>query len=629
MSLKRAHDGAEPCNLLMESRAVASGDVLVDLSPADEADYLAVVATDGPPPDDDALGLRMHPQNPHNPRSEDSGDRFRGSAPATGAGSEDSGDAIREWRSSAPVPLDAAPAPLPTDTLGPVLGPLAEAMAEAYQVPADLVINQALPLITTAIAGRTTVEITPDWTETIALATLSALASGERKSPVQRVLADPLVKHERNARDDTQRRTAEQQARRQVAEDRAEKLRRHAAKTGTTEDERQYIAAREALAELSVDPEPRWLVDDITPEALAPLLAAHQAIGAVSAEPGLFSILAGRYSNGTPNVETVLKATSGDPITVDRVGRDPVHVDRPALSIAMCIQPARLPELGGRGTVFRGSGLLARLLYVLPEPRVGSRAITPPTLSPDVFARWKEHLTKLVAADQLTPVLTLDTAAQEQLHDFREWLEPQLHPHHGRLAGFADWGSKLPGTVARIAGALALLTDPDRDSVDGDTMSDAIRLGHAYISHTAAAFEVIHRADPGKSHAREVLGWLVKRGETTFSRRDVYQGIRRRAWVTGSDALAAPLDELVDLGHLWRIVEDRAGKPGRPSERFELHRTHLAHTRAVADGDPRRTAELEARARRDPASGTAPRTAPQVGEVTEVNARTHNGRASD
>lgn len=576
MSIPYGHDHGDADSWMDTDGTVRSDrpTTVTDLTADEEAAYRAEVARHEPAPDDATSIPRIRSQNPHNPGSGDSGDETRGTARTTGTGSGDSGDGFREWRDSVPMPLDPAPSPLPTDALGPVLGPLADAMAEAYQVPADLVVNLALPLITTAVAGRVTVEITPDWTETVALATLSALASGERKSPVQRVLAGPLLEHERAARTDARRRIAEQQARRQVAEDRAEKLRRDAVKAGTTEAEGQYVDAQETLAETTVDPVPRWLVDDITPEALAPLLAAHGAIGAVSAEPGLFSILAGRYTSGAPNVETVLKATSGDPITVDRVGRDPIHVDRPALSIGMCIQPARLPELGGRGTVFRGSGLLARLLYVLPEPRVGSRTITPARLSADVLAAWSGHLGKLIGADQLAPTLTLTPDALAELDRLRAWLEPQLHPHHGRLAGLADWGSKLPGTVARVAAALALLADPHRDAVDGATMGDAIRLGRAYISHAAAAFGVIHQAGPEGSHAREILGWLVKRGDAEVSRRDVYQGIKGRAWVTGADALAAPLAELVDLGHLWRIVEDRPG-PGRPSERYALHPVHL------------------------------------------------------
>lgn len=480
-----------------------------------------------------------------------------------------------------PIPLGYRPGPLPTvdDVLGPVLGPLTRAIAESYQVPADLVVNLALPIITTAVAGRRTVQITDDWSETIALASLSALASGERKSPVQRALVQPLADHERAARAEARPRIARQQAERTIAEARAEKLRKDAARGKDKDDEavEQYATACAELTALTVDAAPRWLVDDITPEAIAQRLAEHGAVGAVSAEPGLFAVLAGRYNNGAPNVENVLKATSGDPITVDRVSREPIHVDKPALSVSMCIQPARLSELGGRGSVFRGSGLLARLLYVLPEPRVGTRSTSTEPVPGHVLSSWSERLAALAGAAELPPVLTVDSEASEQLDAFRARLEPRLHPHHGNLAGVADWGSKLPGTVVRIAAALTLLSDPSRSGIDEPTMAAAIKLGEAYIGHAQAAFAAIHSADDSRAHAREVLGWLCKHGRSYVSLRDIHRALRGRAWIEKADDLRAPVAILIDHGHLRPAADDReSGQPGRPSERYALHPSHLA-----------------------------------------------------
>ncbi len=510
-------------------------------------------------------GRETHGQNGQNHRQQTG-------EPGSGHFGHASGDPWNEQ----PVPLGWQPQPLPTDALGPVLGPLADAIAESYQAPADLAVNLALPLITTTAGGRWTVQVTADWSETVALATLSALASGERKSPVLRLLAEPLIQHERDALAAAQPVIARQQAELRIAEDRAEQLRKDAVKSGTTTDSEMYVNACQDLAEMPVNPVPRWLVDDITPEAIAQRLAEHGSIGAVSAEPGLFSILAGRYSNGAPNVENVLKATSGDPITVDRMGRDPIHVDSPALSISMCIQPGRLTELGGPGKVFRGSGLLARLLYVLPEPRVGTRSISSKPVPADVSNAWTEHLGKLLAATITTPgVITVAPGALVQLDAFRTALEPRLHPNHGALAGIADWGSKLPGTVVRIAAALTLLADPYRTSIDETTMANAIRLGEAYTSHAQAAFATIHAADDNLANARGVLDWLRKNTQQTFTLRDVYRALRGRAWIEKADDLRPVLAVLVEHGHIRALTDDRShGEAGRPSERYELHPSH-------------------------------------------------------
>jgi replicative DNA helicase len=514
-------------------------------------------------------------QNPlHVPAPPGSVDSVNASPPPqseTPVGSVDSVNALGAPWPELPMSLGEVPDPLPTDALGGVLGPLAEGIAASYQVPSDLVVNLALPLITTAIGGRWTVQVTPDWTEVLALATLSALASGERKSPVQRTLAAPLLAHERDAQREASFRIAQQVAKRKIAEDRAENLRKVAVKTGTRDDEEMYIDACLRLQDTIVDPMPRWIVDDTTPEALAALLAAHGSVGAVSAEPGLFSILAGRYSNG-PNVEVVLKATSGDPFVVDRVGRDPLRVDRPALSISMCVQPGRLGELGGREKAFRASGLLARLLYALPAPRVGTRTTASPEVSQHLLDAWSAALEKLLAATPVQPVLTLDADALATLNRHRAWLEPQLDPRGGRLAGIGDWGSKLPGTIARIAASLALLADPNRTSIDAATMQNAVDLGQAYISHALAAFAVIHAPDDRLERARQTLAWLRKHGQQVVTLRELHRALQGRAWVDSADDVRGALAVLAQHGYIRLLPDQRQpGQPGRPVERYELH----------------------------------------------------------
>lgn len=487
-----------------------------------------------------------------------------------------------DWADCPPTALKVQPAPLPVDTLGPVLGPLASAIAESYQVPADLVINLALPLITTAAGGRWTVRVRSDWSETLALASLSALASGERKSPVLTTLQGPLVRAEKERQSLARPRIAQQAADYKLAEDRAGNMRKAAAKTDSTvEMQQSYVAASQQLAEMILDPLPRLLVDDITPETVALRLAEHGSIGAVSAEPGLFSILAGRYSNGSPNVENVLKGISGDRITVDRMGKEPVIVERPALSMGICIQPGRLPELGAKGSMFRNSGLLARFLYVLPEPRVGGRDDDPEPVPDGVLRRWAEGVSALLAAaDGEQAILELDPAALGAFQHFRRELEPRLHPEHGDLAGIADFGSKLPGTVVRVAAALALLADPHRATIDEESMRGAICLGLAYVDHTLAAFAAIS-AHPGRlariDQAQRALAVILRVAHATFSTRDVYRKVRGQAWVNSAEDVRHALEELAEHGHIRPAPRTRKpGQSGAPSERWELHPSHLA-----------------------------------------------------
>ena len=107
--------------------------------------------------------------------------------------------------------------------------------------------------------------------------------------------------------------------------------------------------ARE-LAEFSEITAPRILADDITPEALASVMAANHGTASIwSSEGGLLSILGGRYQNkdAGPNLDLILKAYSSDMAMVDRVGRPTDIIRSPALTIMLAVQPDVLEQLMG------------------------------------------------------------------------------------------------------------------------------------------------------------------------------------------------------------------------------------------------------------------------------------------
>ena len=63
-------------------------------------------------------------------------------------------------------------------------------------------------------------------------------------------------------------------------------------------------------------------VDDITTEKHVSVLSANKGRAAIiSTEGGIFDTLAGIYTKNV-NIDVMLKGYSGDPIRVDRIGRD-------------------------------------------------------------------------------------------------------------------------------------------------------------------------------------------------------------------------------------------------------------------------------------------------------------------
>lgn len=494
---------------------------------------------------------------------------------------ETSASALDEWEE--PISLVHKPDPLPTECFGPIISPLVEQMSEAYQVPSDLVANIALPLITTAARGYWRIELTRAWIETLSLATISALSSGERKSAVVRALMAPLQEFEKEVQEKALYAISDQRAIHQLLTERVALAKKEAIK-GSAEKLEQFQEVAAELAKARVDALPRWLADDVTPEKLVQILAEQQgSLGVISAEPTLARILSGRYS-GKPNIESVLKATSGDPIRVDRTSRDSVTIDHTALSIGLCIQPGLLTEFG-LGP-YRESGLLARFLYVLPDAMVGTRELHGDPVSRRVQARWRDGLRaiaeKAVSRNNSGDIgyvfatLRVDNDARVALNQFRLELEPRLHPKTGDLAGIADWGSKLPGAIARIAAALTLIENADAKAINHTTMENAIQVGVGYIDHTTAAFGIVHAKNDDLRRAAEVLDWIKQHGKSVVTVREVYKGIGKRSWVSVTEDVRTAFHTLIKYGHVRIAATDKSG-PGRPSEVYQVYPNHITN----------------------------------------------------
>ena len=141
------------------------------------------------------------------------------------------------------------------------------------------------------------------------------------------------------------------------------------------------MAADAALAaeQLTVPVRPRLVADDVTAEAAGSLLAEQDGrLAVLSAEGGIFTTIAGRYSTA-PNLEVFLKGHAGDLLRVDRVGRAAEHIADPALTLGLAVQPEVLRDIA-RMPGFRGRGMLARILYAVPPNTVGRRRVGAPAV---------------------------------------------------------------------------------------------------------------------------------------------------------------------------------------------------------------------------------------------------------
>lgn len=497
-------------------------------------------------------------------------------------------DDCKCWDPPAPLGRTAELPAFPVDALPNWLAAEVKALAEFTQTPVDLGGTISLAVLSTTAGGRCVVEVRGSWREPVNLYTVVAMPPGSRKSAVFAELVGPLLDAELSMIDTTRPKILEAETQRKVAQKAAEQATTKAGHQDSKDEGKRTKALADAigaaaLAEaITVPTLPRLVADDVTTEAAASLLAEQGGrLAVLSAEGGIFSTLAGRYS-GMPSLEVFLKGHAGDMLRVDRKGRPPEHVAQPALTLGLAVQPEVLTDIAGLPG-FRGRGLLARMLYSLPENLVGRRVIGAPPIPDDVRKTYADKVSTLAAtlAEWTDPaVLLLSPEAGEVILQAERDLEPRLAEHTGDLAGIVDWASKLIGAVVRIAALLHLAGDVERGwstRISAETAGQALKIGHYFTAHALATFDAMG-ADAQVAEARAVLAWLERVGPAEFTKRELFSAVSRSRFKKVGD-LDPSLELLEQHGHIRRKPESERTGPGRrPSPTYEVHPSLAAET---------------------------------------------------
>jgi hypothetical protein len=219
---------------------------------------------------------------------------------------------------------------------------------------------------------------------------------------------------------------------------------------------------------------------------------------------------------------------------------------------------------------FRGRGLLARFLYAVPRSTVGRRQVGPPPVPETVRGHYQAQMRALCAsfAELGEPaLLVFDAGAERLLLDFEADLEPRLGDD-GDLGHIADWGSKLTGAAARIAGLLHLATHLRQGwarPVEAEPVIAAIEIATYLTQHALAVFDAMG-ADPRTDDARWMLDWITRTSQPQFTRRDAHHAAPRGRFRKAGD-LDPPLALLEEHGYLRRADPEPSRDPhgrGRP-----------------------------------------------------------------
>ncbi|CAM5455523.1 hypothetical protein SAVIM338S_02869 [Streptomyces avidinii] len=457
------------------------------------------------------------------------------------------------------------------------LGEFVKAVAEETQTPIDLPGSIALSVLAAAAGGRAVVHVRGSWREPTNLYVVCALPPANRKSAVFGLLTDPLYEAEKKLQITMAPAIVEAAMTARLAKEAADNAATKAAKADREKREAliaEAIGLAQTAESVAVPVEPLLLADDSTSETVTSLIAEQGGrLAVMSAEGGIFDIIAGRYS-GVPNMDVFLKGHAGDRLRVNRQTRRE-YIDHPALTIGLAVQPDVLRDIA-KVKGFDGRGLLARFLYSMPKSLVGEREVITDPIPEETTALYEHNVLALTLwlAEWTDPaVIQLSPEADKALIAYQQRVEPQLAARGGALGHIANWAGKLAGAVVRMAALLHLaehLEGGHTKPVTEATMRAAITLGEYFTAHALGVFDVMG-ADPTVGRARSVLELLRTQQWGEVSKRDLMVKVSRSEFPTVAD-LEPALDLLEEHGYLRAQPVVRAGGRGRPpSPRYLIH----------------------------------------------------------
>jgi hypothetical protein len=277
-----------------------------------------------------------------------------------------------------------------------------------------------------------------------------------------------------------------------------------------------------------------------------------------------------------------LEAWQAGPVVLQGARHVSRH-QRCPMSVLISIRPDRLMAALGTDDPRKANarqdedGLAARLLYGWPDPPAFRPIAERRAARNDQALDLLRSIGRIARSPADPLVLALDPAAAKAFDAFLAGLHGLVQRAEGLEA---DWLGKGSGTVARLAGVLALLAWAG-SGVGGapgkiglEPMAAAVRLWSDYLRpHACLVFDRVGPTDTQR-HARRVVRWLKANRPAEVSREEV----RRRALGRALDAARTErvLDHLCNAGALRSKLLVFSAQAGRPAHRWEVNPALLA-----------------------------------------------------
>jgi hypothetical protein len=414
-------------------------------------------------------------------------------------------------------PLLAAP-DYPLDALGSLLGDAARRIHAVVQAPAGLCGQSVLAAASLAVQSHADVNLSGS-IEPLSLWHVSIGASGERKSAADKWALFKHYEYER-AEAEAWRLAMVSHEIEMSAWKVAERIASQSNKA------RGADMIRKALHDLGAPPEapllPYLMMSEPTMEGL------HKAFQLGRPGIGLFNDDAGDFLGGRAmSKDNRTKSAAGfsklwDDGRFDRVraGDGAAKFYGRRLALHLMVQPI-IAESVLSDDVLTGQGFLARCLLAWPASTIGGREYVDVDLTddPDLARYWQRM------RDLLETALPLRQGTRNELQPralvlapdaMAYWIEVKNGIEHamaGAYAGIHAWASKGGSQVARMAGVLTVVENPEACVI---RLPEVERATGLVLYHLDEAARIVGTASvPAKvKHAELLLAWCWDTGRT-------------------------------------------------------------------------------------------------------------------
>ena len=462
--------------------------------------------------------------------------------------------------------LPAPPALPLNDVLGPRLAAWVAGAAEAKGAPVDYVFATLLAVAGSTIGNARWVSPWRGWEEPPIIWTMCVGLPSAGKSPAIEAALTPLRRAEKPLRQQAEGEKAAWAEKAEIAK-LVESTWKEAAKAAIKSGEAP--PSRPAGADPGSRPHaPRLVVNDGTIERLGAILS-RQPRGILQMRDELAGWLEGmsRYSGGGSDRPFWLEAYGGRGFTVERMGREPLTIDRLSIGVVGGIQPDRLRTL-----LFKSDddGLLARFVPIWPHPAPLKRpevAADDALIDAALSRLLSLQMTTDEAGDARPWFLSFSDEARALLDDFRLTVRGWEAEAEGLLLSFTG---KLPGLAARLSLVLACL-DWAADGADEPREISVRHFGRSAHLVDAYFLPMARRAyadasvPKAEKAARKLVALIREQKWERFTSRDVLR--LGRAGLSSAGNLNPALTTLED-GDCIRSVDcptgPNGGRPQRP-----------------------------------------------------------------